>query len=792
MRIQTKPTDLLSPLSSSVSVAPLHAAPIDATDSEHRYRQLVEGLPAATYTCDAAGRVTLFNAAAVELWGRTPELGKDLWCGSWRIYRPDGTPLPLDQCPMAVALRDGRAVRNEELIIERPDGTRRHVLPHPQPLFDESGALVGAINMLVDVTEHRRDEESLRESNQRFRALASHAPVGIFQSGPAGETIFVNESWSAMTGLSPDQARGRGWIRALHPEDRKRVVAGWHEAVRDGLSSAVEFRFLRPDGGITWIQGEAVPLRDESGQLVGYIGTTADITHRKMAEIALRESEERFRNMADHAPVMIWITEEDGRCTFLGKSWYEFTGRTPETSLSFGWSEAMHPEDRAVARELFLAANDRHEAFHHEYRLRGKDGAYHWVIDAAVPRFGDDGCFLGYIGSVIDITKRKKIEEALRESQAALVDADRRKDEFLAMLAHELRNPLAPIRTGLELMRLAGDDRNVIEEVRTTMDRQSQQMVRLIDDLLDVSRITRGTVELRKCRVELASVVESAVETARPIIEELGHELRVAIPKRPIVLEADPTRLAQVISNLLNNAAKYMERRGRIDLCAELQGSTAVVSVKDSGIGIPPEMIDRIFDMFTQVDGSLERSHGGLGIGLTLVKRLVEMHGGSVEARSEGAGQGSEFTVRLPVVVGLLNPPDEINGQSAAPSGKRRIMVVDDNENAANMLCMLLKALGNDVQTAFDGLAAIGLAAEFRPDVVLLDIGMPKLDGYETARRIREQPWGRQMVLAALTGWGQEEDKRRTRAAGFDHHFVKPVEPSILQKFLAECEPSIT
>jgi CheY-like chemotaxis protein len=315
-------------------------------------------------------------------------------------------------------------------------------------------------------------------------------------------------------------------------------------------------------------------------------------------------------------------------------------------------------------------------------------------------------------------------------------------------------------------------------------------MVRLIDDLLDVSRITRGTVELRKGRVELARVVESAVETARPVIEELGHKLNVQLPKRPVVLEADPTRLAQVISNLLNNAAKYMQRGGKVDLTAERHGSSVVISVKDSGIGIPADMLDRIFDMFIQVDGSLERSHGGLGIGLTLVRRLVEMHGGTVEARSDGPDRGSEFVVRLPIVLGLLKEPSESNGQSIAGRAKRRILVVDDNKNAAQMLGMLLKALGNDVRTVFDGLAALEMAAQFRPDVVLLDIGMPKLDGYETARRIRREPWGKNMILAALTGWGQEEDKRRTREAGFDHHFVKPVEPTILQRFLAECEAS--
>jgi PAS domain S-box-containing protein len=652
----------------------------------------------------------------------------------------------------------------------------------------EGGRAVRMTGATMDITASKRAEESLRESEGRFRALTSHAPVGIFQSGPHGECVFVNECWCAMTGLRTAQALGDGWMSALHPEDRQRVVQGWQDAVARGTASESEFRFLRANGEVSWVQGNAVPLRTEGGRLVGYIGTCADITQRKLSENALRESEERFRRMADNAPVMIWMTESDGRCSFLGRTWYDFTGRTPEESLGFGWIEAMHPDDRASARETFLAANDRQEEFRQEYRLLSHEGAYHWMIDAAVPRFGEDGTFLGYIGSVIDITNRRKIEEALRESQAALLEADRRKDEFLALLAHELRNPLAPIRTGLELMRLAGDDRSVIEEVRLTLDRQSQQMVRLIDDLLDVSRITRGTVELRKCRVELSRVVESAVETARPVIEQFGHKLEVQLPKRPVVLEADPTRLAQVISNLLNNAAKYMPRGGSIRLAAECRGGSVVISVKDSGIGIPAEMLQRIFDIFIQVDGSLERSHGGLGIGLTLVKRLVEMHGGTVEARSGGVDRGSEFIVRLPIVVGLLKEPGVAQNQFVGGRAIRRILVVDDNENAAHMLAMLLKALGNDVRAAYDGLTALETAAQFQPDVVLLDIGMPKMDGYETARRMRREPWGKEMVLAALTGWGQETDKRRTREAGFDHHFVKPVEPNILQSFLAECE----
>ncbi len=641
----------------------------------------------------------------------------------------------------------------------------------------------------ADAMEVARSRQALRESEVRFARFMQHLPGLAWIKDEAGRYVFANAA--AQKAFQATEAELYGKTDAeVFPNDTSRQ---FQENDKLALAKEQGIQIVETleheDGTIHYslVNKFAIPSLDGAGPLIG--GMAIDVTDGKRAEKSLRESEQRFRNMADHAPVMIWVTEPDGSCSFLGKTWYQFTGRSPDNSLGFGWIDAVHPDDRNAAREAFLAANERQAAFSQEYRLKGRSSEYYWVIDAASPRFDDNGTFLGYIGSVIDITKRKQDEETLRESAAALKEADRRKDEFLALLAHELRNPLAPIRTGVELMRLAGNDPAIVEEVRTTMERQSQQMVRLIDDLLDVSRITRGTLELRKSRVELSAVVESAVETVGPIIREMGHELHVDLPKQPIVAEGDPARLSQVISNLLNNAAKYMPRGGRIDLSAKRHRSTVTISVKDQGIGIAPEMINRIFDMFIQVDDSLDRAQGGLGIGLTLVKRLVEMHGGTVKARSAGVNQGSEFTVRLPIVVELLGQPHESNGQHVAPSGKRRVLIVDDNESAAHVLGMLLKALGNEVQTAFDAIYAIELAEHFRPDVVLLDLGMPKMNGYEAARHIRSQPWGKTMVLAALTGWGQEDDKRRTREAGFDHHFVKPVDPATLQKFLAECEP---
>ena len=377
-------------------------------------------------------------------------------------------------------------------------------------------------------------------------------------------------------------------------------------------------------------------------------------------------------------------------------------------------------------------------------------------------------------------------EAALRAQSERLRDSDRRKDEFLATLAHELRNPLAPIRNALQIIHLAGNNGPAVEQARGMMERQLGQMVRLIDDLLDVSRISRGKFELRKERIELTTAIKSAVDTAQPLIDAAGHRLSVTPSPQPIYLDADPVRLAQVFSNLLNNAAKYMERGGRIWLTVAPEDHEVVVSVRDTGIGIPAEALPGIFDMFAQVDHSLEKAQGGLGIGLTLVKQLLEMHGGRIEARSDGVGKGAEFIARLPVVAAA--PRREVANTVEGPPTRIatcRILVADDNRDAAESMSMVLRLMGNEVRTVHDGLQAVEEAAAFRPDLVLLDIGMPRLNGYDAARRIRAERWGRSIMVVAMTGWGQEEDKRRAAEAGFDRHFTKPVNPAVLEQLIA-------
>lgn len=358
------------------------------------------------------------------------------------------------------------------------------------------------------------------------------------------------------------------------------------------------------------------------------------------------------------------------------------------------------------------------------------------------------------------------------------------RDHFLAVLSHELRNPLAAISSGLQLLNLAVDDRELAANSREMMERQLKHMVRLVDDLLDVSRIATGKLELHKERVELESVVRDAVDASREFVDRKGHELTVVLPPDPVVLDADPARITQVFLNLLNNAAKYSEPCRSIRLTARHDGGEVEVSVQDQGIGIPAAKLPRVFEAFMQADTSWQRTQGGMGIGLSLVKEFVELHCGSIEARSLGLGQGSEFLVRLPLAVGDVAEPAVAAENPRVP--RCRVLVVDDNRDAAASLAMILKMMGHEVRTANDGVTAVAEAAEYRPRLVLMDLGMPKVDGYEAARRMRAQPWGAELFLVALTGWGSEEDRQRTKDGGFDSHLVKPVDLDDLKRLIAE------
>jgi PAS domain S-box-containing protein len=424
--------------------------------------------------------------------------------------------------------------------------------------------------------------------------------------------------------------------------------------------------------------------------------------------------------------------------------------------------------------------------------LVSKDGRERPIDDSAAPIRTADGAVVGAVLVFRDGSDRKRVESELRQMALDLTDADRRKDDFLATLAHELRNPLAPIRNGLQILKLAKTDQQALDQARTIMERQLGQLVRLVDDLLDVSRITRDKMELRRETVELGSVISNAAETSRPLIDAGRHRLKIHPADEPILLEADPVRLAQLFSNLLNNAAKYTPPGGRIEVVVHREGSDACVSVKDNGEGIDAEALPNIFDMFRQLDRSLDRSQGGLGIGLTLVKRIAEMHGGSVSARSGGIGKGSEFLVRLPIVIfSKIDRPSSAD-VCDSPIGVCRVLIVDDNRDAALSLEEVLKLMGHDPRVVFDGEAAVEAALDFHPQIILLDIGLPKLNGYDACRKIRALTLNERPIIVAVTGWGQARDRERSREAGFDHYFTKPVDAGQMIGLLAQAPCAAT
>ncbi len=657
-----------------------------------------------------------------------------------------------------------------------------------QAFRDPDDSVSGIVIVGVDVTERTRAEAAVRSSEVKYRTLFETMDEGfcvielVFDERDVAvdyRFIETNPAFEKHTGLMG--AVGRS-IRDLVPDIEGHWIEMYGRVVQTGES--VRFVDLAEAMERRWFDVYAFRLGAAGSNKAAVL--FSDISTRKRAEESLQESEQRYRAATRLVSDVVWTTSAAGLMEDEQPGWSDFTGQTRDEYGGYGWLTAVHPDDRQPTQVAWTQAVATQQTFVFEHRVRRFDGDWRLCAIRADPVLTDDGSIREWIGVHTDITEQKRTEATLRQFAADMSEADHRKDEFLATLAHELRNPLAPIRTGLEVMKLAGGQVAAIEQTRSMMERQLTQMVRLIDDLMDVSRISRGQLTLRTERVALAAVLQSALEASRPLIEQMGHTLSVTVPSQTILVEADVTRLAQVFVNLLNNAAKYSDRGGHIRLHVARAGSDVVVTVQDTGIGIAADQLPRIFEMFTQVDRSLEKSHGGLGIGLTLVKRLVELHGGGVEAHSDGPGHGSTFVVRLPVVVDAPTPHDLGEPAETRATPTLRILIVDDNRDAADSLAMVLRLKSNDVRTAYDGKEGVDTAEAFRPDVILFDIGMPTLNGYEACRRIREQSWGSSIVLIAVTGWGQDEDRRRSRDAGFDHHMVKPVDVPALINLLSQ------
>lgn len=642
--------------------------------------------------------------------------------------------------------------------------------------------LLACIRAQLRLAKSRQlSREALRASETRYRALVTASSDVVFR---------MSGDWTVMQPLdgrnlvASNSTPIVGWMEKNLPEfEHARVRAAIDEAVSNKQTFELEHQVVRADGGLGWTHSKAVPILDDGGNIIEWFGTASDVTDGKLAEAELQRvtaESERMRRLYETVlsatPDFVYVFSLDHRVLYANDSLIRMWGRGRDgaigkTFLEIGyepWHAAMHDREIDQVRAT-------KEAIRGEVPFNGTQGRriYDYIF---VPVIGADGEVEAVAGTTRDVTDRK-------ESELALAESDRKKDEFIALLAHELRNPLAPIRNGLQVVRQARD-LAVSERAQQMMDRQLAHMVRLIDDLLDVSRISRNKLELRKARVTIADVVESAVEAAQPAIDAAGHELVVTLPSRPVYLNADLTRLAQVLSNLLANSAKYTERGGKVALSAERKAGLIEVVVKDTGIGIPSESLPRIFDMFSQVDRSIERATGGLGIGLALVKGLTEMHGGTVVAHSDGEGRGSTFVVTLPTISDEAHLAQPSHTANLPMLTARRVLVVDDSRDGAESLGMMLELAGHEVKLAYDGLEAIERAAQFLPEVILMDVGMPRLNGLDATRRIRQEPWGRAATIIALTGWGQECDREQSREAGCNGHLVKPVALDELRRIL--------
>ena len=646
--------------------------------------------------------------------------------------------------------------------------------------------------------EARNVRDKIAESDEQFRLLLGgirdHA---IFMLDADGCIATWNTGAERLTGFSYAAALGQPIDILYQIKDR---TSGKPAQDLQAAGAAAEDSPYEREGCLMRHDGikfhgnvTLAAVRKGNGDIRGYTCVIRDVTERKQADEALRANEDRFRRAADATGAVVYEATvlDDGPAWAYGIR--NILGEDVDVGAvtSSWWHSRIHPEDIAAHREhLRLCITDRHcPAYSSQYRVRHSDGSWRNVKDIGQILRSPDGNAYRLVGTVVDITDSKQSEDALLRYAARLQEADQRKNEFLATLAHELRNPLAPIRNSIEILKAPQLNTEKFQMAREIAEHQVDHMVRLIDDLMDISRISRGKIELKRERVAIKPIIDQAVETSRPHIEENGHEISVSLPSAPVYLDADPMRLAQVLSNLINNACKYSKQKGKIEIRARLESIAdlaLVISIKDEGIGIAPEHLPRLFEMFSQVESSIERAQGGLGIGLSLVKGLVEMHGGKVEAKSEGIGKGSEFIIRLPALEfapDMANPQPSLHSEFPTPRAEhKRVLVVDDNRAQAQSLELLLDAMGYEVRSAYDGASALALVGEFAPQIAMVDLGLPDMTGHELARRISAIDKG--ITLIAQTGWGREEDRERSRQAGFQYHLTKPIDPGLLQRIL--------
>jgi PAS domain S-box-containing protein len=754
-------------------------------ESAQRFRAAVDAVQGVLWTNTVEGEMRGEQPGWAALTGQ--EFSEYQGLGWTKAVHPDDAQPTIDAWIDAVSERRLFVFEHR---VRRHDGQWRHFSIRAVPLIDGNGGIREWVGVHTDITEKRRSEQALRLSEARFRAIQETSIDGfmVFESvrGVHGDIvdfrwIHANSAAERIIGKSREWLIGRHLLEELPGHRDVGLFDAYVRVVETGQPWANEASYQR-DGVDAYLRLVAAKSED------GFAVSLADMTERQRVEEQVRERERQFVALANAMPQIVWTERPDGTHAYFNLGWYAYTGLTEEESQGRdAWTRVLHPEDEARTGGRWRRSRTTGEPYEIEFRLRRHDGAYRWFLARAVADIDADGRIHQWFGTCTDIDSTKRTEESLRDIETALREADWRKDVFLATLSHELRNPLAPIRNAARLLENPNLSAQDVERSRLIISRQVRHMASLLDDLLDMSRITRGMFSLKKSHVGLQSLLSEALETARPLIDAKRHTLTLDWPEEPLELEADPVRLVQVMTNLLTNAAKYTDPEGHITFRVAIEGEQLIIVIRDTGIGLSRDALTKVFDMFSQVDAHQERTEGGLGIGLALVRGLVELHGGRVDAQSAGAEQGSEFTVSLPCV---RRPPQlmaasapAIDSAEAADS-RHRVLIADDNRDGADSLAMLLMLAGFDVHTVHTGPEALDAANTLRPQIAILDIGMPGMNGYEVARRIRNEAWGAGVTLIAVTGWGQEDDKTRARTAGFDHHLTKPVDFSVLEQLL--------
>jgi len=882
-------------------------------ESESRYRSVIDALPAAVYTTDAAGKITMFNQAAVELSGRVPQVGSDSWCVTWKLYHPDGTPMPHDECPMAVALKNGEAVRGLEAIAERPDGSRVSFIPYPTPLRDSSGALVGAINMLVDITDRKRAEAQLRDREQRLSAFFSTAALGVAALTPGARFEQVNDTFCRIVGYSRAELLKMESASLTHPDDIPLMNQKLEAVMSDGIPRfEIEKRYIRKDGTQIWVQNSVSVTRDGAGKPLNLVVLCQDITARKRTETALKQSERELTEFFENASEAIhWVGPNQtilrankAELRMLGYSADEYIGRdisdfhvdkenirdillrlqagetlqaypsqmiakdgsirdvvinssgyfengefvhsrcftrdvtddrrtekalrhlaaivettddaviskdlngiitswNPAAQKLYGYTaeEAigqpvtiMIPPERPDEEPAILARLRRGERIDHYETIRvAKDGRRLDVSLTVSPIQDATGKIVGASKIARDITQQRKsqneIARLLAAERAARREAEvasRTKDEFLATLSHELRTPLTAMLGWLTILRSHKLDQKTTQHAIDTIERNAKAQAQLIEDLVDISRIVGGKLSLEVAPIELYPVIDAAVEVVKPAADAKHISIEINYDATVGPVSGDAGRLQQIIWNLLSNAVKFTPQGGSVFVEYTRDGAFAKVVVRDTGIGISEDFLPHVFERFRQAESTTTRSHRGMGLGLAIVRHLVELQGGTVTVDSAGENQGATFTVHLPLAavpkpLSASTLISEHNGDFAKALNGLRILLVEDEPDARELIAILLQGSGATVEAVDTASSALQQLPIFIPDVLVSDIGLPRESGYDLIRQIRSLSSDMNKIPAiALTAFATENDRKMSLSAGFQAHLAKPVEPSDL------------